>query len=164
MALSLHPQSNMATVNVGTVEVYLVSHQLGEWNVLVLQRAMDTRCPGGWETVHGTIESGEEPEHAALREVGEETGLAVQRLYTLSVSPFYLHRTHTVELSVGFVAFVDQAAPVTLGREHTHYEWLSAHSALERFMWPRERTALREILQLFATGSAGPAEDVLRVV
>lgn len=154
----------MATVNVGTIEVYLVAWELGTWQVLALQRSLTTRCPGGWETVHGTIESGEEPEQAALREVREETGLAVQRLYTLSVSPFYLHRTKVVELSVGFVAFVDPTAPVTLGLEHTVYAWLSSDAALARFMWPREQNALREILQLFRTGDAGEAEDVLRVV
>ena len=154
----------MATVNVGTIEVLLVSMDHGTWSVLTLQRSLTTRCPGGWETVHGTIEPGEEPEQAVLREVREETGLAVQRLYSLSVSPFYLHRSHVVELSVGFVAFVDASAVVTLGSEHTRHEWMSADAALERFMWPRERAALREVLQLFRTGDAGAADDVLRIV
>lgn len=153
----------MARINVGTIEVYVVSLARGEWSVLALQRALDTRCPGGWETVHGTIEPGEEPEAAALREVFEETGLDVQRMYSLSVSPFYLHRTHVVELSVGFVAFVDVGAPVTLGEEHTGHAWLSADEALVRFMWPRERQALREVMELFRSGNAGAAEDVLRV-
>lgn len=154
----------MATVRVGTIEVYLVSLDLGQWSVLALQRSSDTRCAGGWETVHGTIESGEEPHEAALREVREETGLSVRRLYTLCVNPFYLHRTHVVELAIGFVAFVDPTAPLALGAEHARYEWLSADAAVERFMWPRERSAVRDILHLFATGDGGRAEDVLRVI
>ena len=153
----------MASVNVGTIDVYLVSLTDGAWRVLTLLRSATTRCPGAWETVHGRIEAGEEPEDAAVREVREETGLAVQRLYNVSVQPFYLHRSHTVELAVVFAAFVDQLAPVTLGDEHSAYEWLAPADALERFFWPRERHALLEVLHLYRSGDGGAAEDVLRV-
>jgi dATP pyrophosphohydrolase len=153
----------MATVNVGTIDVYLIALQPDGWRVLTLQRSLTTRCPTAWETVHGRIEQGEEPEQTAVREVREETGLAVERLYNVCVQPFYLHKTHTVELSVCFAAFVTPGAPVTLGEEHTRYEWLTPEAALDRFVWPRERSALREVMQLLSTGDAGPVEDVLRV-
>jgi len=64
---------------------------------------------------------------------------------------------------VVFAAFVDPTAPVVLGDEHARYEWLSAPDALNRFFWPRERSALREVLHLFRSGDGGEAEDVLRV-
>ena len=153
----------MANVNIGTIDVYLVSLADGAWRVLTLQRSQTTRCPGAWETVHGRLEAGEEPEDAAIREVREETGLSVQRLYNVSVQPFYLHRSHTVELAVVFAAFVDDRAPVALGEEHAHHEWLAPADALERFFWPRERHALLEVLHLFRSGDGGAAEDVLRV-
>ena len=156
-------RSTMATINVGTVDVYLIRPRTYQWNILTLQRASDTRCPMAWETVHGHIEPGEEPEEAATREVREETGLEVKRLYNVIVQPFYLHRTHTVELAVVFAAFVDPAAQVALGEEHTRSEWLIPERALERFVWPRERSALRDILLLLRGGDAGAVEDVLRV-
>ena len=157
------PQPYMATINVGTIDVYLVDKQVTGWRVLTLQRALTTRCPGAWETVHGRIEAGEEPEGAALREVREETGLEVQRLYNVTVQPFYLHTLHTVEIAVVFAAFVDSSQPVKLGEEHAEYEWLDAAAAAERFFWPRERVALQEVLHLFRSGDGGEAEDVLRV-
>jgi 8-oxo-dGTP pyrophosphatase MutT (NUDIX family) len=153
----------MAQISVGTIDVYLVAPDSAGWRVLILQRALTTRCPTAWETVHGHIEPGEEPEEAAVREVREETGLSVQRLYNISVQPFYLHKSHIVELAVVFAAFVDSAAPVVLGEEHARAEWLTPERALERFVWPRERSALRDILQLLRGGDAGPVEDVLRV-
>lgn len=153
----------MATTNVGTIDVYLISPRANGWRILTLQRARTTRCPLAWETVHGRIERGEEPEEAAVREVREETGLEVQRLYNVCVQPFYLHKTHTVELAVVFAAFVDPAAELALGDEHVQAEWLVPDRALERFVWPRERAALRDILQLLQSGDAGPVEDVLRV-
>ena len=55
------------------------------------------------------------------------------------------------------------ASEVKLSAEHSRSEWLTPERALERFVWPREREALREILHLLHTGNAGPVEDVLRV-
>lgn len=153
----------MATVSVGTIDVYVIAPWPEGWRVLVLQRSLTTRCPTAWETVHGRIESGEEPEQAAIRELREETGLEAARLYNVCVQPFYLHKTHTVQLSVCFAAFVTPGHPIQLGEEHSHYEWLTPDAALERFVWPRERLALREAIQLLANGDAGPVEDVMRV-
>ena len=91
---------------VGVVDVFVVRPLADGWRVLVVQRGPHTRCPGAWETVHGRIEPGERPEQAAVREVREETGLPVERLYNVTVQPFYLHRPGVVQLAVVFTAFV----------------------------------------------------------
>jgi 8-oxo-dGTP pyrophosphatase MutT (NUDIX family) len=153
----------MTSVKVGTIDVFLIDPDPAGWSVLAVQRAHTTRCPTAWETVHGRIEQGESPEQAAVREVREETGLAVRRLYNVIVQPFYLHKLGTVELAIVFAAFVSRADPLVLGEEHMRYEWLSPDEALERFVWPRERSALRDVLHLLRGGDAGPVEDVLRV-
>jgi dihydroneopterin triphosphate diphosphatase len=153
----------MTLVSVGTIDVMLISADPEGWSVLTLQRSLATRCPTAWETVHGRIEEGESPEQAAVREVREETGLDVERLYNVTVQPFYLHKLARVELAVVFAAFVRRAQDIVLGDEHMRFEWLSPDAALERFVWPRERSALREVLHLLRSGDAGPVEDVLRV-
>lgn len=154
----------MAELKVGTVDVYVIRPLPEGWRVLVLQRAPEgTRCPLAWETVHGRLEAGEEPEDGAIRELHEETGLKAGRLYSITVQPYYLHMMRTVQLAVVFAAFVDDTTSVTLGPEHVRSEWLSVSDALERFIWPREQQALREIVHLLRTGDAGPVEDVLRV-
>jgi type II secretory ATPase GspE/PulE/Tfp pilus assembly ATPase PilB-like protein/8-oxo-dGTP pyrophosphatase MutT (NUDIX family) len=155
--------SPMADLRVGTVDVYVIRPLATGWRVLVMQRALDTRCPTAWEAVHGRLEAGEEPEHAAVREVREETGLEIDRLYNVTVQPFYLHSSHVVQLAVVFAAFVSEPGTVLLGPEHQHAEWLTVDEALSRFQWPRERIALTEIVALLARGDAGPVEDVLRV-
>ena len=135
-----------------------------EWLVLVMRRGRGTRCPGSWETVHGRLEPGERPEQAAVREVREETGLEVDRLYNVTVQPFYLHSFGTVQLAVVFCAFVREPGEVTLGEEHEAHEWLGVDEAAARFQWPREREALSHVVQLLGAGDAGAAEDVLRVL
>jgi type II secretory ATPase GspE/PulE/Tfp pilus assembly ATPase PilB-like protein/8-oxo-dGTP pyrophosphatase MutT (NUDIX family) len=158
------PTREMTEVTAGVVDVYVIRPLAEGWQVLAVQRALDTRCPGAWETVHGRLNSGERPEDGAVREVREETGLAISRLYNVTVQPFYLHMFGTVQLAVVFAAFVDEPAEVKLGDEHQRYEWLSPHEASSRFIWPREREALSHILHLLAGGNAGPVEDVLRVI
>ena len=130
---------------------------------LIAQRKAEGTFASLWELPGGKCRKGEEPISCVVREVREETGLEVQRLYNVIVQPFYLHKLATVELAVVFAAFVDRGQPVTLGDEHMRHEWLSPDAALERFVWPRERAALRDVLRLLQSGDAGPVEDVLRV-
>jgi type II secretory ATPase GspE/PulE/Tfp pilus assembly ATPase PilB-like protein/8-oxo-dGTP pyrophosphatase MutT (NUDIX family) len=153
----------MAQVQVGTVDVFVIRPLESGWRVLALQRAHNTRCPLAWEPVHGHVEGGEEPEDAAVREVREEAGLTVERLYNVRVQPFYLHRIHTVQLAIVFAAFLGEGGNVVIGSEHQRAEWLSVDEALGRFAFPAERASLREIVELLHTGNAGPVEDVMRV-
>ena len=154
----------MTDLRVGVVDVYVVRPYRDEWLVLLLRRAPGTRCPGSWEAVHGRMEPDERPEGAAVREVREETSLDVDRLYSITCQPFYLHRAGVVQMAVVFAAFVAESAEVVVGPEHAAYEWLSFAEAATRFTWPREREALAHIQILLAGGDAGPAEDVLRVI
>jgi 8-oxo-dGTP pyrophosphatase MutT (NUDIX family) len=156
--------SPMTDVIAGVVDVYVIRPLAEGWKILVVQRAMDTRCPGAWETIHGRLDKGELPQDGAVREVKEETGLTVTRLYSVTVQPFYLHQLGAVQLAIVFAAFVDEPATVTLGAEHQAYEWLSPLEAGSRFIWPREREALSHVTHLLAGGDAGPVEDVLRVI
>ncbi|MDF1505302.1 NUDIX domain-containing protein [Roseisolibacter sp. H3M3-2] len=157
--------SDYPELRVGVVDVYVVCPRADGWRVLVLQRAAaGTRCPLAWEAVHGRIEPGERPEQAALREVAEETGLRVARLYNVTTQAFYLHGMGVVQLAVAFCAFVDAPDAPALGPEHGAFAWLSPGEARARFVWPREREALDHVLHLLGGGDAGPLEDVLRVV
>jgi len=154
----------MAQIEIGTVDVFVIAPRSAGWRVLALQRGTDTRCPGAWEPVHGHIEPGEEPEDAAIREVREESGLVVDRLYNACVQPFYLHKTHTLQLAIVFAAFVDEPGAVVIGPEHQRAEWLSVEDALLRFNFPAERQSLRTIVELLSTGNAGPVDDVMRIL
>lgn len=153
----------MTEIRAGVVDVYVVRPLAEGWRVLVLRRGPGTRCTGAWETVHGRLEPDERPEDAAVREVAEETGLAVDRLYNVTVQPFYLHAFGSVQLAVVFCAFVRETRAVVLGAEHDAHEWLSVADAAARFQWPREREALGHVVALLGGGDAGPVEDVLRV-
>jgi 8-oxo-dGTP pyrophosphatase MutT (NUDIX family) len=154
----------MIRITPGVIEVFVIRHNGGDWRVLTLQRGADGKRPGSWETVYGKIGQREKPEKAAIRELGEETGLEAESLYNVTVSSFYLHASRTIQMCITFCAFVTDPAEVTLSEEHQKFEWLSVDDACARFTWPREAHALRDAQHLLGRGDAGSVEDVLRII
>jgi 8-oxo-dGTP pyrophosphatase MutT (NUDIX family) len=154
--------SDWTAVRVGVVDVFVLRRRADAWDALLMQRAPGVRCPGAWEAVHGSIDPGERPEDAAVREVAEETGLTVERLYNVTVQPFYLHSQRVVQLAVVFAAVV-RDGPLALGEEHTSAQWLPLAEAAQRYAWPSERANVTQAGELLRGGDAGEKEDVLRV-
>ena len=152
----------MTELRAGVVDVCVIRIVGRAWKVLVLRRAKGTRSPGSWELVHGHIEPSERPVGAARRELREETGLETERLYSITVNPFYLLASDTVQVALVFAAIVESEC-VVIGEEHDRYEWLSAAAAAKWLTWPRDTESLRQAQQLLRSGDAGVVEDVLRV-
>jgi len=160
----------VTTSRVAFVDTYVLRRATG-LEILALRRAAGGgRCPGSWETVHGTIEPGESPVDASIRELREETGLTARRLYNVSrVESFYLHRTDEIALGPVFAAFVAPGDEPRVSSEHDQAEWLAPAEAAARFAWPRERRTVADLVVLFggAQGEGGETggslEDVLRI-
>jgi lipoyl(octanoyl) transferase len=148
----------------GVVDVYVVQPRGGDWRVLCLRRAPGRSRAGAWEMVTGRVDDGELPGDAARREVREETGYAVNPLWTVGVESFWLPAANRVHHALLFVGFVASAAPApTLSDEHDAAEWLGIEDACARLTWPWSRRRLREAHALLFAGDAGPVDDVTRV-
>ncbi|MDO4433484.1 MAG: dihydroneopterin triphosphate diphosphatase [Alysiella sp.] len=117
-------------------------------NVLLLERA-DRK--GFWQSVTGSLEMGETPFQAALREVAEETGLILQPEHihdwqhhiVYEIFPHWRHRyavgvTHNTEH--WFSVQLPRACTIKLAPdEHTAQKWLSAAQAAEKVFSPSNR-------------------------
>lgn len=127
------------------VSVLVVVHTR-DLEVLLLERV---RHPGYWQSVTGALEQPEEPvEHAALRELWEETGLTPTQgrlrrwdvVNTFEIYEQWRGRyapgvTHNTEHMFSFE--LPAPAAITLApAEHVAYAWVPWRTAAERcFSW-----------------------------
>ena len=126
------------------VSVLVVIHT-PDLQVLLLERL---KHPGFWQSVTGSLEPGELPTAAAVREVGEETGIAAtpDRLRDWKLTNRYeifaewRHRyapgvTHNTEHV--FSLEIPSATPIRISpSEHRDFRWLTASEAAAAcFSW-----------------------------
>jgi len=118
--------------------------------VLVLQRNKNT-SRGLWSLVMGRLEKSESATQAIRREIAEETGIAVEALYTTGcVDTYFNSGANSIEMMPIFVARFDSAPEVTLDHEHLAYRWLSFAEAIETLAYPGQRDALPHVKRDFA--------------
>ncbi|MDO4877850.1 MAG: dihydroneopterin triphosphate diphosphatase [Neisseria sp.] len=131
------------------VSVLVVLHD-GGGNVLLLERADK---PGYWQSVTGSIEPGETLMQAAMREVWEETGLALSQGGVVDwqfsvVYDIYAHWLHrypqgtTRNTEHLFSAAIPPYSPIKLSAEHTDFLWLPAGEAAGKVFSPSNREAV----------------------
>ena len=134
-----------------------------ELDVLLLERA---DYPDFWQSVTGSQDHGESLAETAVREVGEETGIAitaadlddwkVQNRY--EIYPFFSHRyapgvTHNTEHVFGLR--LPARRPVSVApREHVAFEWLPWEAAAERVRSWSNRDAIRLLPEMIRRFSA----------
>ncbi|MGF6148267.1 Dihydroneopterin triphosphate pyrophosphatase [Kingella potus] len=133
------------------ISALVVLHD-GKGCALLLERADKA---GYWQSVTGSLEAGETPMQAALREVAEETGivLAPENLHDRrfsTVYEIYPHWRHRYAAGVTentehlFSAVIPRDTPVRLS-EHTAYLWLPLAEAAEKVFSPSNRDALLKL-------------------
>ncbi len=161
------------------VEVYLFrrlegggGHGGNELELLQLLRAgapMDET----WQPVMAHVEAGERAWACALREIEEEVGLAradpaLRGFWALEqVWPYYLADLDCIVASPRFAAEVARQWEPTLNEEHSAHRWIVCpqHAGLpaaEFFMWPGQKHAVEELLDVIARPHA-PAHERLRI-
>jgi 8-oxo-dGTP diphosphatase len=118
---------------------------------VLISRRQDGSPP--WSFVSGTIEPGETPQDAAVREVAEETGLMI------TASQVIGHRDHPVTgRTIAYVAAVPLAGPDSVralagsGLAEVRWATLAAATALMPGMYGPVREYLARVL---ARGRAG---------
>lgn len=134
------------------VSVLVVVHTAA-FDILLLQRVSP---PGFWQSITGSLEPGESPAEAALREIREETGIAARTSSLVdwrhrncfAIRDEWRHRyapdvSHNTEHV--FSLCVPDGQPVTLAPdEHDAALWLSRDAAAAKaFSWTNRDAILQ---------------------
>ena len=113
-----------------TYALFLISVKVVIYNdngqILLLRRSDKTSRAHGWDYAGGGVDKGESPVDAAIREVREETGLAVDTVKVVSTSHGYTEDKEHV--MIGYSAHTS-GDEVRLSWEHESYQWMTVEEA-----------------------------------
>jgi 8-oxo-dGTP pyrophosphatase MutT (NUDIX family) len=137
------------------VLVYPVRQTDDGWRYLLLHRVPER--DGFWQGVSGGVEWGETLQHAARRELLEETGLHPVELrrvdcsYTFAMQEqwqrWYAPGTAQIAEHV-FLALVEGEQPVLSAEVHDDWRWCTYDEALTLLAWPENIEALKSCQRL----------------
>jgi dATP pyrophosphohydrolase len=128
----------------------------GAADVLLLRRSSGAFA-GAWTFVMGGVEDGERATDAARRELLEETGLALETLFTAGeLDAFYDPVRDRIVHVPFFVAHVGPGDPVLEDGVHDEHRWVSFAQAAELLEFAAQRRVLDEIHRAFVARAPQP--------
>ena len=136
----------MFSINTSVVSGVAISKIKGEKKILLLKRAEE----GFWCHVAGGIEADEFAWQAIIREFFEETGIAINELFSAETTEqFYDASKNQYMIIPSFVVICDPNQAVRLNNEHTDYQWCSLPEALEMVPYPGQKNLYLHVWKYF---------------
>jgi len=125
------------------IMVFLYRWENGEPQYLLLKR--NRELGGYWQPVTGFIEEPETSRQAALRELGEETGIEIYERVT-DPKHYFFFDMNGVQCSVSVLA-VEVVDPPDIVRsfEHTDHLWLNYKEARQKLYWENNKETLDKL-------------------
>lgn len=147
-------------INCNVASAVVLEQNANPPKMLLLRRATEV-LRDQWCHVAGGIEAGETAWQAAMREVREETGLNVLRLFSADYTEqFYEAARNVVTIVPAFVAYVDSTQTVHLNAEHSAYRWVSFSEADALVAFGGQRRLYEEVRREFVDRAPSPLHEI----
>jgi len=105
-----------------------------------------------WVLPKGIIETGELPEDAALREVGEETGIKAKIIHRITPDVAYKYTKNVILIDKKVEFFLMEYVSGDI-KDHCwemeEVKWVTANEALELLEFPTEKRVFEKIIKIF---------------
>ena len=119
---------------------------------LVAKRAPGQRYQHQWRMIAGTVKDAETAWEAALRELGEETGVQPVRFWTVpSLNHFYEPETDAVYLIPVFAAQLPAETEIILNQEHVESRWIQINHIQRYIYWPEQQRLMKLIHRILSS-------------
>lgn len=142
----------MVQLDASVIEVHLFRKVDDRFEYLILQRASDEVYPNLWQPITGSVEKDEPAWQAALREIKEETGLNVKRLWIVPIiNAYYSKKYNRITHIPVFAAEIDVNDKVVISSEHQNYKWVEFEEAKNSFSWQGQRNAITIVNDYFTS-------------
>ncbi|MDA0987165.1 MAG: NUDIX domain-containing protein [Bacteroidetes bacterium] len=138
----------MPQFNCAIVEVCVCAKIDDEFKFLILKRSQTVKLyPGQWQIITGHLLNDEKLQHAALRELKEETGFTPIKFWILPHTNTFIDAANdVVNVTAIFAAEVELIEKIKLSNEHEKYLWVNIEEANKYLVWPGQVKAI-EVLK-----------------
>lgn len=128
------------------IESHIVRINDDKTEYLLLKRSSDQKYPNLWQMVTGKIQNNEKAYQTVVREIKEETGLEVKKLFIVpNVNSFYNAENDSINFVPVFLTIVDLSKNVVLSNEHQAYKWVNKKEAQNLLAWPGQSKSVKII-------------------
>lgn len=135
----------MAKIKVKQVDSYIYRNTDAGPIYLMLKRSTGKHYEHLWQGVAGKIEKGETATQTVIRELEEETGKKLKKLFVADhITSFYDVRKDRIQMVPIFGIEVENSE-VQLSDEHSEYKWVSFEEALTLLTWKGQKEGLRTV-------------------
>jgi dATP pyrophosphohydrolase len=113
---------------------------------LLLQCPETARHSSYWQPVTGGIERGESPFDACIREIREETGVALLKEQLILVLDAF--RVFTSEKELHKTIFISETEDlhITISDEHTAFRWADPADVPSLLLWGSNRATFQRVM------------------
>lgn len=127
---------------VRVIDLHMMRWVDGEPLYLLMQRSPGEKYENVWQGVTGKIEGGETAWQAALRELGEETGLRAVKMWTVDHVNFFYEALGDRLNGIPVFGVELGNGEVSLSDEHQAFRWCNIDDAVDLILWEQQQQGL----------------------